>query len=90
LALNVVFKTYHFSTKGIGTGIKMSALITFMNEFQRDPNMNEILYPKYDIKRCTEIINDYEPLEDKKALSRFLVIETNLFSVPAVFQNNSA
>jgi hypothetical protein len=49
----------------------MSALIVFMNEFQRDPNMNEILYPKYDIKRCTEIINDYEPLEDKKALSKF-------------------
>jgi hypothetical protein len=49
----------------------MSALITFMNEFQRDPNMNEMLYPKYGIPRCTEIINDYEPLEDKKALSKF-------------------
>jgi hypothetical protein len=48
----------------------MSALIIFMNEFQRDPNMNEILYPKYDIKRCTEIINDYETIEEKKALSK--------------------
>jgi len=28
--------------------------------------MNEILYPLYEEKRCTEIINDYELEEEKK------------------------
>lgn len=28
--------------------------------------MNEILYPLYEEKRCTEIINDYELDEEKK------------------------
>lgn len=37
-----------------------------MNERQRDPRMNEILYPLYEEKRCTEIINDYELNEERK------------------------
>jgi hypothetical protein len=79
------------STKGLGTGIKMSALITFMNEFQRDPNMNEMLYPKYDIKRCTEIINDYETIEEKKALSKLNEkSRTSFFLFFINQQNNSA
>jgi len=31
-----------------------------MNEYQRDPRLNEITYPPYDDKRCMEIISMYE------------------------------
>ena len=31
-----------------------------MNETQRDPRLNEILYPHYDAKRVMEIITKYE------------------------------
>ncbi|XP_046801850.1 1-phosphatidylinositol 4,5-bisphosphate phosphodiesterase isoform X1 [Lucilia cuprina] len=53
-------------TKGKSDVIELGQLVQFMNEKQRDPRMNEILYPLYDEKRCTEIINDYELSEDKK------------------------
>lgn len=43
-----------------------------MNEKQRDPRMNEILYPLYEEKRCTEIINDYELNEERKAKGTLL------------------
>lgn len=43
-----------------------------MNEKQRDPRLNEILYPLYDEKRCTEIINDYEEDEKAKSNSEFI------------------
>lgn len=42
-----------------------------MNEKQRDPMLNEILYPLYDEKRCIEIINDYEKDEAIKAESKY-------------------
>lgn len=42
-----------------------------MNTKQRDPRLNEILYPLYTEKRCTEIINDYETDEKAKAESEF-------------------
>jgi hypothetical protein len=40
-----------------------------MNEKQRDPRLNEILYPLYDEKRAKEIINDYEEDEALRAKS---------------------
>lgn len=55
-----------YSTKGKSDVIELGQLVQFMNEKQRDPRMNEILYPLYDEKRCTEIINDYELSEEKK------------------------
>jgi hypothetical protein len=45
--------------------------VQFMNEKQRDPRLNEILFPLYDEKRCTEIINDYERDEATKSASTF-------------------
>lgn len=56
-------------TKGKSETISLQQLITFMNEKQRDPRLNEILYPLYDEKRCLEIINDYERDEKIKAES---------------------
>ncbi len=38
----------------------MGRLVEFMNEKQRDPRLNEILYPSYTEKRCMEIIEMYE------------------------------
>ncbi len=38
----------------------MNNLVEFMNERQRDPRLNEILYPSYNEKRCMEIISMYE------------------------------
>ncbi|XP_071635789.1 1-phosphatidylinositol 4,5-bisphosphate phosphodiesterase isoform X1 [Temnothorax longispinosus] len=46
-----------------GDTINLEQLITFLNEKQRDPTLNEILYPLYDEKRAMEIINDYEQNE---------------------------
>lgn len=42
-----------------------------MNTKQRDPRLNEILYPLYTEKRCTEIISDYETNEKEKEESEF-------------------
>ena len=33
-------------------------------KFQRDPRLNEILFPSYTDKRCMEIISMYEPAEE--------------------------
>lgn len=45
-------------------------LITFLNEKQRDPRLNEILYPLYDEKRASEIIKDYERDEELVKINR--------------------
>ena len=38
----------------------MEKLIEFLNEKQRDPRLNEILYPHYNERRVREIIATYE------------------------------
>lgn len=45
--------------------------MNFLNEKQRDPRLNEILYPLYDEKRALEIINDYEQEEEAKTASEY-------------------
>jgi phosphatidylinositol phospholipase C beta len=59
-----------YSTEGKGETINVDQFINFLNEKQRDPRLNEILYPLYDEKRALEIINDYEPSEQLKAESK--------------------
>lgn len=51
----------------------MDQFINFLNEKQRDPRLNEILYPLYDEKRAIEIINDYEPNEEMKNESKYRI-----------------
>ncbi|CAL4238284.1 unnamed protein product, partial [Meganyctiphanes norvegica] len=56
-----------------GEVINMQQMITYMNEIQRDPELNQVTYPMYDEKRCTQIINDHEPEQeniDKKQFSK--------------------
>uniref|UniRef100_A0ABD2X7B9 1-phosphatidylinositol 4,5-bisphosphate phosphodiesterase n=1 Tax=Trichogramma kaykai TaxID=54128 RepID=A0ABD2X7B9_9HYME len=57
---NDIEELFQSITQGKADTINMDQLITFLNEKQRDPTLNEILYPLYDEKRTTEIINDYE------------------------------
>lgn len=40
-----------------------------MNDKQRDPRLNEILYPLYEDKRASEIITTYEQDEEAKTSS---------------------
>uniref|UniRef100_A0A8B9LJ71 1-phosphatidylinositol 4,5-bisphosphate phosphodiesterase n=1 Tax=Astyanax mexicanus TaxID=7994 RepID=A0A8B9LJ71_ASTMX len=60
-------------------------LVSFLNENQRDPRLNEILFPFYDSKRARQIIESYETDEklQKKGLmscdgfSRYLMSDEN-------------
>ena len=49
------------STNGKSESIGIPDLIDFLNEKQRDPRLNEILYPHYNATRVKEIISTYEP-----------------------------
>lgn len=58
------------STQGKAETINVDQFINFLNEKQRDPRLNEILYPLYDEKRAVEIINTYEQAEETKTESK--------------------
>ena len=63
----MVSSSYNYSTKS--ETIKMAVFIEWMNEKQRDPRLNEMLYPSYTEKRCMEIIMRYEKSEENQAAS---------------------
>ncbi|XP_048362292.1 LOW QUALITY PROTEIN: 1-phosphatidylinositol 4,5-bisphosphate phosphodiesterase beta-4-like [Sphaerodactylus townsendi] len=46
--------------------LTVDQLVSFLNEHQRDPRLNEILFPFYDNKRALQIVEMYEPDEDLK------------------------
>uniref|UniRef100_H2ZUJ3 Phosphoinositide phospholipase C n=1 Tax=Latimeria chalumnae TaxID=7897 RepID=H2ZUJ3_LATCH len=46
--------------------LTVDQLVSFLNEQQRDPRLNEILFPFYDTKRAMQIIETYEPDEELK------------------------
>ncbi|XP_042209262.1 1-phosphatidylinositol 4,5-bisphosphate phosphodiesterase-like isoform X3 [Homarus americanus] len=54
-----------------GEHVSLAQLVNFMNEKQRDPSLNEILYPLYDEKRCMQIIKAHEPNEENIENKRF-------------------
>lgn len=86
-SLLTIIYSGNFRTQGKADTINLEQLITFLNEKQRDPTLNEILYPLYDEKRALEIINDYEQNETarnqskpkKRTFSRNLFITIFLF-----------
>lgn len=47
-------------------------LVTFLNEEQRDPRLNEILYPYADTAKAMEVIREYELHKDNIAKSKSL------------------
>ncbi|XP_043461662.1 1-phosphatidylinositol 4,5-bisphosphate phosphodiesterase-like [Leptopilina heterotoma] len=82
---NDIEELFQSITQGKADTINLDQLITFLNEKQRDPTLNEILYPLYDEKRALEIINDYEPNESmrnqktmtKDGFIRYLISDEN-------------
>ncbi|XP_065226252.1 1-phosphatidylinositol 4,5-bisphosphate phosphodiesterase-like isoform X1 [Planococcus citri] len=82
---NDIEELFQFITQGKADTISVDQFINFLNEKQRDPRLNEILYPLYDEKRANEIINDYEPNEQlrtekklsKEGLIRYLMSDEN-------------
>lgn len=64
---------FTYRTQGKANEINIDQFVNFLNEKQRDPRLNEILYPLYDEKRAMEIINTYEQSEEvrsRKTLSK--------------------
>ena len=57
-------------------------MIDFLNEKQRDPRLNEILYPHYNENRVMEIIRTYEknPVLVEKGLISKEVNITNVLN----------
>ena len=41
--------------------MSVTQLVDFLNQTQRDPRLNEILYPYANTERAKDIINQYEP-----------------------------
>ncbi|KAL5278131.1 PLCB4 family protein [Megaselia abdita] len=82
---NDIEELFETITDGKNDTISMSQLTQFLNDKQRDPRLNEILYPLYTEKRALEIINDYEKEEEVKAqqsmsldgLMRYLMSDEN-------------
>ncbi|XP_075719177.1 1-phosphatidylinositol 4,5-bisphosphate phosphodiesterase beta-4 isoform X1 [Rhinoderma darwinii] len=46
--------------------LTVDQLVSFLNESQRDPRLNEILFPFFDTKRAMQIIETYEPDDELK------------------------
>lgn len=55
-----------------------------MNEKQRDPSLNEILYPLYDEKRCMEIITAHEPQQEN--IDNSICIPASVVNVRPVYR----
>ncbi|KAG8184639.1 hypothetical protein JTE90_022687 [Oedothorax gibbosus] len=77
-------------------GMTVDQLVEFLNKEQRDPRLNEILYPYADATRVREIIMQYEPnksLAQKGLLSvdgflRYLMGSENVIVAPEKFDLN--
>lgn len=82
---NDIEELFQTITEGKADCINIDQFINFLNEKQRDPRLNEILYPLYDEKRAAEIISTYEQNEEavkekkmtKDGLIRYLMSDEN-------------
>ncbi|KAL1505762.1 hypothetical protein ABEB36_005249 [Hypothenemus hampei] len=82
---NDIEELFRTINEGKGDFLTINQLINFLNEKQRDPRLNEILYPLYDEKRAVEIIQTYELDENllklnklsKDGLIRYLMSDEN-------------
>lgn len=77
---------YNTSRKTKLRGMNVEQLVNFLNKEQRDPRLNEILYPYADAAKAREVIRDYEPYKEniaKNVLScegflKYLMSEENV------------
>ncbi|XP_023030039.1 no receptor potential A isoform X1 [Leptinotarsa decemlineata] len=67
---NDIEELFRSITQGQADYLNVDQFINFLNEKQRDPRLNEILYPLYDEKRAKEIIETYEQDEESKLANR--------------------
>ncbi|XP_018563838.1 1-phosphatidylinositol 4,5-bisphosphate phosphodiesterase isoform X1 [Anoplophora glabripennis] len=67
---NDIEELFRKITQGKADYMNLEQLINFLNEKQRDPRLNEILYPLYDEKRAREIVDTYEQDETSRAAGR--------------------
>ncbi|XP_050550290.1 1-phosphatidylinositol 4,5-bisphosphate phosphodiesterase isoform X2 [Spodoptera frugiperda] len=82
---NDIEELFRSITQGKSDRINLEQFVNFLNEKQRDPRLNEILYPLYDEKRAAEIINTYEQCDEAKndkcltkdGLIRYLMSDEN-------------
>ncbi|XP_028037208.1 1-phosphatidylinositol 4,5-bisphosphate phosphodiesterase isoform X3 [Bombyx mandarina] len=82
---NDIEELFRSITQGKSDRINLDQFVNFLNEKQRDPRLNEILYPLYDEKRAAEIITTYEQNEEAKnakcltkdGLIRYLMSDEN-------------
>ncbi|GBP10746.1 1-phosphatidylinositol 4,5-bisphosphate phosphodiesterase [Eumeta japonica] len=82
---NDIEELFRSITQGKSDRINLEQFINFLNEKQRDPRLNEILYPLYDEKRAAEIITTYEQNDEAKTakalskdgLIRYLMSDEN-------------
>ncbi|XP_026741936.1 1-phosphatidylinositol 4,5-bisphosphate phosphodiesterase isoform X4 [Trichoplusia ni] len=82
---NDIEELFRSITQGKSDRINLDQFVNFLNEKQRDPRLNEILYPLYDEKRAAEIINTYEQNDEAKndkcltkdGLIRYLMSDEN-------------
>jgi len=84
-----------FAHLGVGKKpyLTVDQLVDFLNNTQRDPRLNEILYPYYNTARAQSIIEAYERSQDfvKKGymsiegLTKYLMSEDNLVITPERF-----
>lgn len=52
--------------------MNVEQLVNFLNKEQRDPRLNEILYPYADAAKAREVIRDYEPYKENITKSKCL------------------
>lgn len=45
----------------------------FLNKEQRDPSLNELLYPFYSVQKATELIQKYETDDSLRKKSKFFL-----------------
>ena len=80
--IDELFRTINGGQKDM---IECAKLVDFLNEKQRDPRLNEILYPHYNEARVMEIVNRYETNPEliqkkaigKEAFTRYLMSDDN-------------
>lgn len=55
-------------------------LVNFLNREQRDPRLNEILYPYANPDRARDLIKQYEPNKSNVQKGEYLVIIIRIYS----------
>ena len=75
MKLYILFISMIYRRRNETEGLSVEKLIEFLNDKQRDPRLNEILFPMYDRERVLQIIDTYEkdPQMIKKGRYRHLL-----------------